>query len=68
MNGILMTEATTNATLSFFFEQATSALTWIITSMGTVLNFMLSNPICFIGLIVSLIVTVVGTLRHVIGG
>lgn len=61
-------DSTTNATLSFFFEQATSALTWIITSMGTVLKFMLSNPICFIGLITSLVVMAIGTLRHIIGG
>ena len=63
-----MEGSTTNATLSFFFEQATSALTWFVTSMGTVLSFMLDNPICFIGLIVSLVVAAAGMLRHLIGG
>ena len=65
---ITMTETVTNGTLSFFFEQATSFVTWVITTMGTFLEFMLDNPICFAGLIISLAVTAVGTLRHLIGG
>lgn len=64
---MLMAEAT-SATLGFFFTEGTSFLTWLITSMGTILNFMLDNPICFIGLIMSIVVTAIGCLRHIIGG
>lgn len=63
-----MDGTTTTATLEFFFTSATSFLTWLITSMGTVLQFMLNNPICFIGLIMSIVVAAIGSLRHIIGG
>lgn len=61
-------DGTTTATLEFFFTSATEFLTWLITSMGTVLQFMLSNPICFIGLIMSIVIAAIGSLRHIIGG
>lgn len=47
---------------------ATTLLSWLITTFGTVLNWMLDHPIAFVGLIMSLIVTAIGTLRHIIGG
>lgn len=57
-----------NADLTTFFGFGTSALTWIITCFGTILNFMLANPICFIGLIFSLIGTAFVYLRSTVGG
>lgn len=65
---LLTAAATSSADLSTFTGFATDILSWMITTFGTILNFMLANPICFVGLIVGLIVTVVGTLRHIIGG
>ena len=56
------------ADITTFTGFATQLLTWLITTMGTVLNFMLSNPICFVGLVLSLIVAAIGTLRHLVGG
>lgn len=56
------------ASLGTFTGFATEILTWLITTFGTVLNFMLANPICFVGLIMSLVIAAVGILRHVIGG
>lgn len=63
-----MDGTTTTATLEFFFSAATSTLTWLISAMETALVFMLDNPICFIGLIVSLVIAAIGSLRHIIGG
>lgn len=60
--------AESSADLTTFFGFGTSALTWLITCFGTVLNFMLANPICFIGLIFSLIGTAFVYLRATIGG
>lgn len=57
-----------NADITTFTTFATSLLTWLITTFGTVLNFMLDNPICFVGLVMMLIVAAIGTLRHLIGG
>ena len=60
--------ATSSADLSTFTGFATTILSWLITTFGTILDFMIANPICFIGLILSLIVSAIGTLRHLIGG
>lgn len=54
--------------LSTFTGFATEILTWLVTTFSTILSFMLANPICFVGLIVGLVVTAIGTLRHLIGG
>lgn len=65
---VLATEASSTADLTTFFGFATSALTWLITTFGTILNFMLANPICFVGLIFSLIGLAFVYLRSTIGG
>lgn len=59
---------TTSADIGTFTEFGTTLLTWLITTFGTILNFMLANPICFVGLAMMLIVAAIGTLRHIIGG
>lgn len=56
------------ADITTFTGWATSLVSWFITTFQTVLNFMLSNPICFVGLVMTLIVAAVGMLRHIIGG
>lgn len=56
------------ADITTFTTFATSLLQWLITTFGTVLNFMLQNPVCFVGLIMMLIVASIGMLRHLIGG
>lgn len=57
-----------SADISTFTGYATSIVTWLVSTFNSILQFMLANPICFVGLIVSLVVTAIGTLRHVIGG
>lgn len=66
--GMLLAASGGAADISTFTGFATDILTWMISTFSSILNFMLANPICFVGLIVGLIVTVIGTLRHVIGG
>lgn len=68
MNRAVLAASTTNADLSTFFSLATSALTWLITSFSSILNFMLANPICFVWLVFSIIGTAFVFLRSTIGG
>lgn len=65
---VLASGSSSAADLSTFFNLATSALTWLITSFGTILNFMLANPICFVWLVFSIIGTAFVFLRSTIGG
>lgn len=66
MGFVVLTSST--ADIGTFTGFGTQLLTWLITTFGTVLNFMLANPICFVGLAMMLIVAAIGTLRHIIGG
>lgn len=68
MNPFVLMSSSSTADITTFTSFATSLLTWLITTFGTVLNFMLDNPICFVGLVMMLIVAAIGTLRHLIGG
>ena len=66
--GVVLMTANSNADISTFTTFATQLLTWLVTTFQTVLNFMIANPICFVGLVMVLIVAAIGTLRHLIGG
>lgn len=78
MNGVIMTMAmlpailnsgsTPTADITTFTGWATTLVSWLVTTMGTVLDFLLSHPIALVGLVLSLIVTAVGMLRRIIGG
>lgn len=65
---MLVFTASTTADIGTFTGFGTQLLTWLVTTFGTILNFMLQNPICFVGLAMMLIVAAIGTLRHIIGG
>lgn len=67
MNAILMT-ATSTADVSTFLELGTSVVTWLLTQFGAILTFMLANPICFLGLIMTIVGTAFVYLRSTIGG
>lgn len=60
--------ASSSADIATFTSFGTTLLTWLITTFTDILNFMLANPICFVGLAMMLIVAAIGTLRHIIGG
>lgn len=68
MIAALGTASTAAADISTFTSYATEVLAWLVQSFGTVLNFMLANPICFVWLIVSLIGVAFVFLRRTIGG
>ena len=67
-NVFALSGSTAAADIQTFTGYATSIVTWLVSTFNSILQFMLANPICFIGLVVSLVVTAIGTLRHVIGG
>ncbi len=52
-------------TISGLLKMATELLTWLITSMGSVITFITSNPIILIMLLVSLCGLVVGMLFRI---
>ena len=56
-----------SADLPTFFGEAGSTLNWLISAFGVFLAFMLKNPICFIGLIVSLVVLAVKLIQSTTG-
>lgn len=68
MNGILLTTATGAADISTFLEFGTSVLTWMLSSFGSIVTFLMTNPIAVIGIIISLIGTCFVYLRSTIGG
>jgi len=67
MNFLLGTGATASGTLGAFLTTATEMLTWIITSIGSILSFMFTNTACLIGLCVWLCVAAIGIIRRMIG-
>ena len=66
MYALLGADAATG-TLGAFTTTATEMLTWLITSMGTILGFMFSNTACLIGLCVALCISAIGIIKHMIG-
>ena len=58
---------TQNADIATFISWAQNVITFIVSTMDTFLTWMISNPIVLIGLVLSLIVTAVGFLRHLLG-
>ena len=54
--------------LTTFTQFATQVLTWFITSMGTVLGFLLENPIALWSIIVGMIVAVIGMIFNILHG
>lgn len=65
--GFVLT-ASSNADISTFTGFATSVLTWIISSMTTVLQFLIANPLALWAIIVGAIVMVIGTLFNILKG
>lgn len=65
--GALLGDATAVGTLTTFLTTATEMLTWIITSIGKILQFMFTNTACLIGLCVWLCIAAIGIIRKMIG-
>lgn len=65
---IMANSGSTAADITTFTSWATSLVTWLVTTMGTFLDFLLAHPIALVGLVLSLVVTAAGMLRRMIGG
>lgn len=59
------TPATDNGTLAGLLQSATQVLTWFITSMGSVLDFVLDNPAVLMLFLILLVGAAVGMLFRV---
>lgn len=57
--------ATDNGTLAGLLQSATQVLTWFITSMGSVLDFVLDNPAVLMLFLILLVGAAVGMLFRV---
>lgn len=67
MNFMYLAAAETAGTLANFLTSSTEMLQWIITSIGSILNFMFTNTACLIGLCVWLCVAAIGIIKRMIG-
>lgn len=65
---VLAAGESAGATITTFLSLASEVVTWMITTFGSFLTFMLSNPICFIWLVISIIGACLVFLRKTIGG
>lgn len=57
-----------NVVYRFFLSLGTEFLPWLLSSMTTVLGWCLEHPVVFIGLVLTLIIAAIGTLRNIVGG
>lgn len=58
---------TQNADISTFITWAQTVITFIVSTMDSFLQWMLANPITLIALVLALVVSAVGFLRHLLG-
>lgn len=65
---VLMESTSANATLGTFTEFVNTILTWFITSMRTVLGFLIENPIALWSIIVGMIIAVIGMIFNILRG
>lgn len=61
----MLLSGATSGSLSSLLESATTLLTWFITSMGSVLNFIITNPVCLIMFLVVICGSAVGMLMRI---
>lgn len=62
---ILLTGSSGNDTLSGLLASATEVLTWFITSMGSLLTFVISHPVILMMFLILLSGSVVGMLFRI---
>lgn len=66
--GISLMQSAQTGDLTTFTGFATQVLTWFVTSMTTVLQFLLTNPIALWSIIVGMIVAVIGMIFNILRG
>lgn len=55
----------TAGSLTNILSSATELLTWFITSMGNILNFITSNPVCLMMFLILIVGSAVGMLFRI---
>lgn len=65
MFGVLASGTTTPSTVDGLLKIGTDLLTWLIASMGKVIDFMTSNPIILLMMVITLVGLVVGYLFRI---
>lgn len=65
MRSILATGATSEAaTITNFLSFASELLTWVLTSMTSIIGWLFANPAALLFLVLALIIAVWGMVRH----
>lgn len=65
MGMILMSGSASSGSLSSILSSATEMLTWFITSMGSILNFIIDNPVCLMLFLILIVGSAVGMLFRI---
>lgn len=60
----MLNVAEVNASIPAFLEIGTSVLTWLITSLTSVLNFMMETPVLAVFIVLTLIYAVIRIARR----
>lgn len=60
--------ASSTGNLSDFTTLGTELLTWLLTTMGNILNFLMSHPIALVSIIFGLIIAAVGMIFNILKG
>lgn len=63
MRSVLATDAS-GATITKFLSFATELLTWVLTSMTSIIGWLFDNPAALLFLVLALIIAVWGMVRH----
>lgn len=64
MHGALLTGSDAGS-LASILSAATQMLTWFITSMGSILNFIIDNPVCLMLFLILIVGSAVGMLFRI---
>lgn len=63
--GMLLTSSSTAGSLSNILESATALLSWFVTSMKTILDFIVANPVCLLLFLILIVGSAVGMLFRI---
>lgn len=64
MRSILAAEVSQPATITNFLSFASELLTWVLTSMTSIIGWLFANPAALLFLVLALIIAVWGMVRH----
>lgn len=64
MRSVLGADATGGASITNFLSFASELLTWVLTSMTSIIGWLFDNPAALLFLVLALIIAVWGMVRH----